>query len=482
MILLMDSTLIIVFLGRIFQIVLSLVSVRVYTVLLSTVEVGNLYLINSIVGLFALTFINPVGMYINRKLHKWADDKTVFNYFFLFNLYLAFLSIFSLILVSLLNKSFGVGSGINVRLLSLFIMLNLYFNTWYQTIIPALNMLNYRRSFVFFTLLTITLGLALSFVLVMSVGESAICWLSGQLIAQVVMTIVGFLYFKKVTRALFDFGFIRRITTWENFHYLVAFSLPLAITTFFMWIQSQSYRMVVEKYIGLEFLGMLGVGLGISASIALVIESLAQQIYYPVFYSGINTSDPASRASAWNKMAQLSIPIYVSVTILVSCLAPYLVKILVSEKFSHVYVFVIYGAWIELFRMTTNILSSVAHSEMKTKFLVKAYSVGGVVALLGVYCGSKAANYQQFIPIILVMSGLATMLIMYMTMKKLMPINIGFNRIGKSILYSLPFAIIPLVSIGSTSMLLSLLLVAISGLYFLSSQYFIYKTTLHEHL
>lgn len=478
----MDSTLVIILLGRIFQIALSLVSVRVYTNLLSTIEVGNLYLINSIVGLFALTFINPVGMYINRKLHKWADDKVVLNYFFIFNIYLVFIAIFSFLLVSGLNAVFGVGSGVDARLLSLFIMFNLYFNTWNLTIIPSLNMLNYRKSFVVFTLLTLALGLTLSISFVMLEGASAIHWLSGQLLAQVVMTVLGFLYFKRITKTIFDFGYIQGIVTRENFYYLAVFSFPLALTTFFMWIQNQSYRMVVEKYLGLEFLGMLGVGMGISASVAVVIESLVQQVYYPIFYSGINTHDSASRTSVWNRMAQLTIPIYVSVTIMVSFLAPHLVKLIVSEKFADAHVFVIYGAWVEMFRMTTNILASVAHSEMKTKVLVKAYFVGGVAALLGVYCSSKAANYQHLIPAALVVSGFLTMLIMHTDMKKLMPINIGFNRIGKSIFFSLPFVVVPLVFTRPIGMLPSLLLVAIAGLYFISSQYFLYRTTLYDQV
>jgi len=476
----MDSTLKIVLIGRVFQIVLALVSVRIYTNILSTVEVGNLYLINSIVGLFALTMINPVGMYINRKLHKWADDKTVINYFFIFNFYLIFLSVLSLLLVYVLNKSFGVGSGIDLKLLSLFIMLNVYFNTWNQTIIPSLNMLNHRRSFVAFTLLTLTLGLVFSVILVKAINLSAVLWLSGQLIAQVVMTLGAFVYFKKVTKAAFDFDFTKSLVTRGNLGYLATFAIPLGITTFFMWIQNQSYRMIIEKYIGLEFLGMIGVGMGVAASIAGTVESLAQQVYYPVYYSEINTPDPVKRALAWNKMAQLTIPVYVSLTLLVSCLAPYLVKILVNEKFSQAYIFVIYGSWVEMFRMTTNILSGVAHSELHTKSLIKAYFVGGLVACLGVFYGSKANSYQQIIPTILVVSGFATMFIMYMDMKNLMRIKIAFGRIGKSIIYAVPFTIAIFFNSRPASMFTSILIVVVFGLYFVLSQYRIYKTSLRE--
>lgn len=473
----MNSTLLIVLIGRVIQILLTLITVRIYTNILSTVEVGNLFLINSMVGLFALTMVNPVGMYINRKLHKWADEKTIISYFFIFNLYLMVISILSLIIVYMLNKSFGIGSSIDLKLLSLFIMLNLYFNTWNQTIIPSLNMLNYRRSFVAFTLTTMTLGLVFSVILVKAINSSAVLWLSGQLIAQVVMTLGAFVYFKKVTKTVFDSGFTKSVVTKGNLGYLMTFALPLSITTFFMWVQSQSYRMIIEKYIGLEFLGMIGVGLGIAASISVAVESLAQQVYYPVYYREINTSDPAKRALAWNKMAQLTIPIYVSLTLLVSCIAPYLVKILVNEKFSQAYIFVIYGSWVEMFRMTTNVLSSVAHSELQTRSLIKAYFTGGLIATIGVVYGSKADSYQQVIPTVLVLSGFATMIIMYIDMKKLMKISIDFKRIGKSIGYALPFSITLLYHPKLVNMLISILMVASFGLYFVLSQYKIYKTS-----
>ena len=478
----MDKTYIIVLIGRVLQIGLSLVSVRMYTTFLSSSEVGNLYLINTFVNFFGLCLINPVGMYINRKLHKWTDDKTVLNYFFILNVYLVSLSLFSIAIVYLTNRFFGVAGSIDIKLLSLFIMLNIYFNTWNQTIVPSLNMLNHRKSFVAFTLLTLSIGLACSVAVVIAVKPSAVLWLSGQLLAQAIMTMVAFLYFRKITAAVFDSGFTLRIVSRENFSYLLSFAFPLGVTTFFMWVQNQSYRMIVEKYLGLEFLGMIGLGLGVALSISAAVESLAQQVYYPVFYREINTTDPVKRSEAWDRMAQITIPIYLSVALMVSCLAPYLVKILVNEKFSQVWVFVIYGSWVEFCRVTTNILSSVAHSEMQTKSLIKAYFAGGLVASLGVYAVSGQQYYQQLIPAVLVLSGIITMAIMYADMKKLMRINVGMSGIAKSLFSSLPFALGLLFFSKAASMVFSCLIVAAFGIYFVSIQYSIYKSSLGKRL
>lgn len=471
----MDRTFFIILSGRVLQVVLSLMAVRIFTSILSAAEVGNLYLVNSIVAFFGLVMINPVGMYINRKLHKWSDEGTIFNYFFVFNCYLVALSVLSIPVVFSLHQFSGVGGNIDIFLLSIFIMVNIYFNTWNQTIIPSLNMLNHRKSFVVFTIMTLGLGLAFSIAMTQVLNPSAVVWLSGQLLAQALLMLVAFVYFKKVTGSSCDFGFIKGIVSRKNFGFLVGFALPLGITTFFMWVQNQSYRMIIEKYVGLEFLALIGLGMGIAASISGMVESLVQQIYYPIFYSQINTADPVERSAAWDRMAQLTIPIYVSVTLLVSCLAPFLVRILVNEKFSQAFVFVIFGAWVEFFRMTTNILSAVAHAEMQTKSLVKAYFAGGVVASAGVYFGAGFESYQHIIPTILVFSGFVTTVCMYLNMKKLMRINIGFNRIAKAALYSLPVFVAWFFYTDPVSMQVAVSTVASFGLYFLAIQYNTYR-------
>jgi len=470
-----NSTLFIVLIGRIVQVVISLASVRIYTKLLSTGEVGNIFLINSIVGLFALTLINPVGMYINRRLHKWSDDKTVINFFFLYNAYLIFISIASVLIVGVLNKSLGVGSSIDLKLLSLFIMLNIYFNTWNLTIIPSLNMLQHVRSFVLFSVITLLLGLTFSVTFVTAINPTAVYWLSGQVMAQVAVTMLAFAHFKRITGTVLNLDLVKAAVTKVNFSRILAFVLPLTITTFFMWVQNQSYRMIIERYIGLEFLGMIGVGMGIATSLSATVESIVLQVYNPIYYSEINTSDPEKRAIAWDKMARLTIPIYLSVTILVSCLAPFLVKILVNDKFSGVFVFVIYGAWVEFFRMTTNVLSSVAHSEMQTRSLILAYFAGGFLAFFGVYLCSTF-DLSQFIPAILVVSGFVTMSTMYLNMKNLIKINLGADLLARPLALSMPFAISLFFYSKSGDLRVSLLSTFIAGLYLMYIYFPTYKS------
>jgi len=468
--------------GRILQMVIALVSVRVFTSLLSTGEVGNLYLINSLFGFFGLALINPVGMYINRKVHRWVEEGSVLNRFSVFNIYLILLAISSTGAVWLLSRFWHVGATIDGRMLLLFLMFSIYFTTWNQTIIPTLNLLNHRMSFVLFTLLTLALGLGFSILLVRLTSATAVSWLSGQLGAQILITLLALVYFRKAVGGEVSFSGARDVMTRENLEHVLYFVFPLGCTTFFMWLQNQSYRIIIEKTVGAEFLGIIGLGIGVASSIAVAVESLIQQIYLPGFYRDINTPDLAKRTAAWNAMAQLTIPVYIALTIMVSCLAPFLVHILASRKFGAAYIFVIYGAWIEFFRMTTNVLTSVAHSEMRTKYLLRAYLVGGLVVMGGTYWGAQQSNFATVIPIVLVASGLLAMSIMYRDMKKLMQIKVGIRNIRKSILMSLPFALALPFFFRPPTLPLSLLLVGLGGCYFLLTQYLLVQPLLKERV
>jgi O-antigen/teichoic acid export membrane protein len=460
--------------------VIALVSVRLFTSLLTKGEVGNIYLINSMFSFFGLALINPVGLYMNRKIHRWAEEGNILNRFAVFNLYLLSLALLSAGVVFIANRYGKVGGTIDLNLLVLFLMLSVYFTTWNQTIIPTLNLLNHRVSFVVFTLLTLGFGLLVSIVLVQSVAPTAVSWLTGQLIAQAVFALAALVYFNKVVRGGVHLTAVRDVITRENLNNVLRFVFPLGCTTFFMWLQNQSYRIVIEKTIGVEFLALIGLGIGLAANVAQAAESLIQQLYLPGFYRDINTPDPTQRTAAWNAMAQLTIPVYISLTMMVSCVAPFLLHILASKKFGGAYVFVIYGAWIEFFRMTTGILTSVAHAEMQTKYLLRSYCFGGVAAVLGTIWATHLENFAHAIPMVLVASGLIAMTVMFLDMRKIMPIKVGIRRLKKSILLSLPFAgALPFFGQQPT-MPVSLLLVGISGCYFMATQYWLAKPLLKE--
>ena len=117
-----NKELLILIIGRVLQIIIALVSIKIATKYLEPIEMGNYYLIMSIVGLYGFFLINPVGQYINRNTHRWYKEKKIINIFFIFNFYVVFMFFISFILTYLLYKV-GIGNSIEMFYFILFVSL-----------------------------------------------------------------------------------------------------------------------------------------------------------------------------------------------------------------------------------------------------------------------------------------------------------------------------------------------------------------------
>lgn len=468
----MSSPTAVIVTGRVLQVVLSLVSVRIMTTMLSTAEVGNYYLVFTLISFFALAFINPIGLYLNRKIHRWADEGTIYNRLFVYNGYLALVCFITLPIVYGLCTFIGIGSNIRTVQLMLFVMIGLFFMNWNQLLVSLLNILNHQRGFVLFSILTLAAGLLLSILFVKWIAApTALAWLIGQTAAQAIVAVFAFIFFRRVIKGELNFANVSSSMNHDNMRSVMYFVFPVGITALLMWLQNQSYRIIVEQRAGLEFLGMIGLGLGIASNIAAAVESLVQQLYLPLFYREISSADQEGRAIAWNRMAQLALPVFVSLAMFVSCLSPFLVDILAHGRFAGAWVFMAFGAWIELCRMTTGLLSGVAHAEMQTRHLVKSYLVGGVFSVAGVWLATGSSQSRLLVPAALLLSGVAATGVMYADMRRLMPTKIGIRTIRRSFLLSLPFLLgVPLAAL-ERNLALSLVVLAVAGSYLLLSQY-----------
>ncbi|HBW21949.1 MAG: hypothetical protein A2X28_01875 [Elusimicrobia bacterium GWA2_56_46] len=471
----MNTQYLIVGAGRILQILIALAGMRLMTHLLSGAEVGNFYLILSLVAYFSLVFLSPVGLYMNRRLHKWHQEGNLLNYFACYNVYVALVSLAAALFLFLGRKFFGIGSGISPAALCFLAAAYIYFGTWNSTLIPALNMLNYRKSFTALSTGTLLLGLASAVALAKLYAPSAVLWLSGQIAALFALSAAALAYLLLKIKDKPDMGYVwARIKTPE-LSGVLKFSLPLLVSAFFMWLQNQSYRLIVEKYLGLDFLGSIAVGLGIAAAIAAAAESLVQQIYYPLYYSEINTPDAGKRKFAWDKMAGVMIPLYLLLTIFVSFLSWHLVNLLVDAKFRSAWIFTVFGAWVEFARITTNILSTVAHSEMRTESITKPYMYGGLFTAAGVFMASRSSAYTYLVPAALVLGGFITLFLMFKSMRSVMRFSLAVGPLKLALLLALPFPLALLVKNPQGSIPVSILILALFGAYMAAGQYLLYK-------
>jgi O-antigen/teichoic acid export membrane protein len=468
------SDFLIILVGKILQVILMIVAIRVSTALLEPKEMGNIYIFTTIYTFFVLLLISPFGQYINRHTHQWHEQKSLLDNLGLYSLYLIIISIFSVI-VGFLLYSFGVSQEIELEYFLSLLFLFILFMTLNQTILPLLNMLHYRFSFTILTVLTAFGIIVFGYLFVKLFGSTSENWLLGTVVSNTLFLIIGFFILKNRLNEKFNgfFYSFKKITK-EKIKSILVFVMPLSVATLFMWLQNSGYRILIEHNIGLEFLGFLGVGLAISGQVASTIESIVMQYFHPIYYKQITNATIQERKKAIESFINKALPIYFMLAIFLTFLAKYVVEILVDEKYYGVYIFTTFGIWIEFFRMSSNLFGNISQSEMNTKKFMTPYIIGSLVTIILVYFSSSKVDYEFYLPIALLIGGIFTMIVMYISMKNLIDFKIDFRLIFFSFLVSLPYFSTYLFNF-ETNLVLNLLVVGSFGIYFLGTIYFIYK-------
>lgn len=216
----------------------------------------------------------------------------------------------------------------------------------------------------------------------------------------------------------------------------------------------------------------IAVGFSVASAIFNAVSSLLTQYLYPIYLKEITNSPKDNRAQAWNRLASIALPVYLCLMLFIIGFAPFILTVLVDEKFLGAYIYVALGAVIEFLRSSTNLVYMISQSEVKTNALILPYFLGFVLCLSLL----SMLNFEELlsgIPLVLVASYLTTYLFLYISMKKILPVRVDFGVIFKSALLSLPF-LLGFYFYGSTIGLLGgLFLLFIFGCYFMFCVYLI---------
>lgn len=465
----MKKDALILIMGRVLQAVLAIALFRVITHALAPAQVGQVYLVFSVSYLFTSFLINPVSIYINRKIFIWHDAKNIFAHLASYNYYVVAVSLLSFPLIWGAWKFFGVGAGMSGVIFAAEVCCYIFVLTWNVTFIPLLNTLGHRLAFVMLTLAASALGLLLSPLFARFGFPSAEYWMAGQIVALGLVTAISVRVFvRKVPEPPAKAGpeqyFKKNALTgvW-------VFAVPLAVSAFFMWAQGQSYRVIVEKMAGAEFLGYLAVGFSIATSVAGILESLVQQIYLPGFYRKITGGDKGTRGAALSELVAQTMPVYIIYLLFMLGVSEFLVHLLVAEKYRDVFVYARYGAFIEFCRMTTYVFAAGAYSEMRTKALIQPYFWGGLAAVAGVYFGALSAQPAFYIPLALAVSALVMVTGMGLSIGAMTPIKFDYRSMLKAGLAAALF--LPLAFVHSSRLWGVLGILVVAGVYFSLLQY-----------
>ena len=306
---------------RLLQGLIVFVSYRLMTHYLVAQEIGVYYLILSIIGLFSWLFINPVGVFMNRKIHAWFEKGQLGPKFSAFNLFLL-ASCFIAFVGTYLFQKFIVSEGYPLSLFLWIIPLTLFTQTWNNTIIPSLNMLGRRNIFIMLTLATQILTVILAVLFMIFLKKNAFYWIMGAVVAQGLLTVVAFIYFlKKIQRVSTPVISQAQVSGLKP---LLRFCIPIFLTNISFWLLSQGYRPLVKSLVGLEYLGLLGLGFGFAASLATSFEYIIHQLYFPLVYKKMHLENKGERELFLQNFFQGVMPIYVQFMLFVVCAAPFI--------------------------------------------------------------------------------------------------------------------------------------------------------------
>lgn len=401
------------------------------TALLEPKDFGIYALLVAFQGLCGLLLINPVGQHINRHTHAWWDDGTLLKRLTGYNRYLIAVSV-SIALIVVVWWLFypGTDRSISGALLAAFaVSAMVYLGTWNGTFVYILNMLGFRSGSVGWMLASSIVGLALSslFAYEYHTGTS---WVLGQAVGMAVGTLGAGLMLRQyqAARKLVEIS-LDNLPALLNRHTILTYCLPLAAATGLMWLQNTGYRFWVGGAWGAAELGLLAVGLSISAQIWTITESLSMQFLNPYFFRHITEVHSAPQKSAvLSDMVNVMWPIYAVLAGFNLVFASSLLIVLTNERYHAAVTFVWLGVLIEFTRCTGNLWSYAAQIERRTTKYILPYALGALIVWGGAVGVSAIQGDIKMLAIVLAASGVVMCVAMVRTMQRMMPVKLDIFR------------------------------------------------------
>lgn len=431
----MDKELLLVLAGRFLQVITSIGILRIVTGLLDPFELGKYSLILSITSFFALVFINPVGTYINRKLHAWYEKGIVWYRLVQGAQYVLCVTAVAIAIIFGMYSFSDVFSNLNVNWLILLVSTSLLFTTCNQTIIPAFNMLGYRKQWVIYSILTLWVGLGASIIFTFG-HHQAEYWIAGQTAGMFIGSVIAIIPFRHILK---NETVLREQNLYNDVKSVLMFSLPIAIGVGLNWVQFQSYRFIITDINGLDFLGIFIAGYTVSSGILGAFETTAMNYFYPFFYSKISNADDAQKAATWNQYASVMLPLTMYTSFFVIVMAQQIIHVLADPRFWIAVKYVQFGALIEMGRIIGNIYGMVAHSTMNTKTLILPQLIGSLSTVLFIPLFNTLLP-ETGVGVALTVSAGIYIVCMHFATRKQLNIIINFRDLCKKVLFMIPIA------------------------------------------
>lgn len=425
------SDLLWVLLGRIVTALIAIASLRIMTSLLEPKDFGIYALLVAFQGFCGLFLINPVGQHINRHTHAWWDDGTLLKRLARYNYYLVVVSLGIAIVVACWWMFYpSTDHSIVGAFLSAFaVSAMVYVGTWNGTLVFILNMLGFRSSSVALMMVSSITGLLFSTMLAYEY-HSGISWVIGQVIGMAVGALGAGITLRRHQVAIAPTSNEADILpVLLDRQTIITYCFPLAVATGLMWLQNTGYRFWVGDTWGVAELGILVVGLSISAQIWTIVESLSMQFLNPYFFRHITqVKADIQKAVVLSDMVNVMWPLYAVLAGFNVFFASSLLVVLTDARYHSAVTFVMLGVLIEFSRCTANLWSYASQIERRTTQIILPYGLGVLV----VWLGALGVSYNQesliMLAAVLVFSGVVICAVMIVMMQRMLPVVLDMPR------------------------------------------------------
>lgn len=460
--------------GRALQMVAQIISIRVSTTLLSPGQLGSVSQMLSMAGGFGQILFSPVWIYIMRGFRDWYESGIILKNLMRYLKYIIVIAFFSMVCAGLIQWNFHAVNGISITWVVILVGIHLLFSPINAAGTSGFNLLYRRVRFVVFSNLANWMGLGLAATLVI-VFSHPVYWVLGQYLG-IAIASTSFVFLAMHLRTFKEKKIVegdsKKVMPF-NIRAVFPFAWPQLVTSVMWWIQSQSYRFVLDKIGAIADVGLFSMGYALAATPIILFDSLFGQFYEPIYYDNLKGKDINGQAKAWNDYASAYMPAVLLVGAFVASSGPFLAKVFLGPRFQTVTSFFIWPAITVILGSIGSTIHFLGIAKIDMRVLLFPVAVGAILALTGVtLLGQWDALHGTGIALCIAM--LASVVTGVYIGLRTLPVTWPIRRILLSGLLALPMIIgfqILKWAIPHPTIWLALIVLALGGLYLVMAEY-----------
>lgn len=391
--------------GRAFQIIAGLGTIKVLTAYLSKEQVGEYGLFLNIATLLTFVAFRPLNQYFNRRLYEWFESG---NLVAALKRYIGIQFFIGLLSVPIIAIAAGLISiHATAPILSWAVIWSLwyFFSGIFNTSVPALNLLGHRLQWVINNSFGLSLCLAAAWIAAL-IKPSAFYWTTALTFGFMISAIVSTHQLVRIAR--------QRPQKPDLLSKVISldFLIPATVAVGGIWIQFQAFRLFVVDFMSLGEYGLFIAGYNLAAGLMAAIEGLTAQYLLPFFYSALlpRVSD-ADKSRQWSMFAGIMVTLTGATSLIAIAYGPLICNLLLSKDFKDAWPYFFVGIVIEGIRVISGAMSLGTHVTLEVQRSLRSYIAGAIALVLGMVLG-KLFHSLSIFTVVIVLGCIAHLIVL----------------------------------------------------------------------